>query len=138
MEILIADTNSEILEDVLLTLNQYQPDWQLSIINAGKECLDIIKNGNCPDAVILGMQLSDMSGFELIGHIRDDSDIPVIFLSCDKDIQTLVKAFDSGANDYIVKPFNKAVFIARLKALIRRREWDIKANGLSEINNSVL
>jgi DNA-binding response OmpR family regulator len=42
-------------------------------------------------------------------------------------MQTLVKAFDAGTNEYIVKPFNKAIFMARLKALLRRRAWDIQA-----------
>jgi DNA-binding response OmpR family regulator len=126
MKILIADIDSEIIEDVGFTLNKFQPDWYLSIIDSGSQCLDIVKNGECPDAVILGMQLSDMSGLDLIQQLHDDSDVPVIVLSPDKDIQTLIKAFDAGANDYIVKPFNKQIFIARLKALIRRRMWDIR------------
>jgi DNA-binding response OmpR family regulator len=67
-----------------------------------------------------------MSGFELIENIRDYSDVPIIFLSDDNDIQTLVRAFDAGANDYIVVPFNKVIFIARIKARIRRRDWDIQ------------
>jgi DNA-binding response OmpR family regulator len=138
VKVLIADTNPEILDDILPILNQYQPDWQLSIINAGKKCLDVIKNGNCPDIVILGMRLSDMSGFELIRYIRDDSDVPVVFLSDNKNMEILEKAFDAGANEYMVKPFNKAIFVARLKALIRRRTWDIQSNELSEINNYVL
>ena len=135
MKILIADTENENIEVVRLTLNRYQPDWQLLIIDSEEQCLEIIKNGICPDAVILGMQLTDMSRLDLIERIRDYSDVPIIVLSCDKDIYTLVKAFDYGANDYIVKPFNKAIFVARLKALIRRRTWDIqlKENKRSRI-----
>ncbi len=137
MKVIIADTNFEMIESVRGTLNKYQPDWQVLIVDSGKRCLDIIKNGNCPDAIILGMQLSDMSGFELIGQIRDDSDIPIIVISDDKYIQTLVKAFDFGANDYILSPFNKAIFIARLKAHVRRKDWDIQAaeNKLVNVND---
>jgi two-component system KDP operon response regulator KdpE len=131
MRILIADTNPEIKEDVRLALNRCQPDWQLSVVSTGKQCLNMIRGGNCPDAVILGMQLFDMSGLELTGLIRDDSDVPIIFLSNSKDVEVLVKAFDAGANDYMVFPFSKAIFMARVKAQIRRRTWDIWARDSS-------
>jgi DNA-binding response OmpR family regulator len=62
----------------------------------------------------------------LIDQIRDDSDIPVIFLSSDKKTETLVTAFDKGANDYFIKPCNKNILIARLNALIRRSNWDMQ------------
>jgi PleD family two-component response regulator len=128
MKMLIANSNSETIKNISLILNSYQPDWQVLVVDSGKECLDTIKNGNCPDAIILGMQLSDMSGLELTGRIRDDSDVPVIFLSDNNDIAILVKAFDAGANDYIVKPLKERIFIAKLEALLRRKMWDIQAN----------
>jgi len=126
MKILIADTKSEVIENVRMIFNQYQPDWQLSVTEAGEQCLDIVKNGNCPDMLITGMELSEMSGFELTENIREYSDVPIIFLSNDNDIQMLVNAFDAGANDFVVVPFNKAIFIAKIKALFRRRDWDIQ------------
>jgi DNA-binding response OmpR family regulator len=127
MSIFISDTDHDTMGDILLYMNVYQPDWKLSVIDSGKQCLDILRNGICPDAIIVGMQLSDMSGLELTGHIRNDSDVPIIVLSHDRDMRTLVKAFDAGADEYIVKPFNNQLLIARLKALIRRRNWDIRA-----------
>jgi DNA-binding response OmpR family regulator len=99
----------------------------VSIINSGKECLDAAKNGNGIDIVILGTHLPDISVLDLIKKIRDDSDVPVIFLSDDKGTSMLVSALEAGANDYIVKPFNKPIFIARLEALIRRSMWDSQA-----------
>jgi DNA-binding response OmpR family regulator len=127
MKILIAESDCEVVEMVKTVINTYQPDWNLSFTSFGKECIDVLENGSCPDVVILGMQLSDMSGFELIEKVRDDSDVPIIFLSDDNDIQTLVRAFDTGANDFVVIPFNKAIFIARIKALVRRKAWDLQA-----------
>jgi DNA-binding response OmpR family regulator len=124
--ILLADIDTEEIENISHILSMEQSVWNISVINSGKQCLDIIKNGNCPDAVILGMQLTDMSGLDLVERIRDYSDVPVIIFSCNKDMFTLVKAFDSGANDYIIRPFSKAIFVARLKALIRRKVWDIQ------------
>jgi two-component system KDP operon response regulator KdpE len=124
--ILIVDTNSESIDNVVRILSVDQFDWVTSIIDSGKQCLDAVKNDSCPDAVIIGMQLADVPGLDLVERIREYSDVPIIVLSHDKDIFTLVKAFDNGPNDYKVEPFNKNVFIARLKALIRRRMWDIR------------
>ncbi len=120
--ILIVDTDTEKIENIAGILEN--TSYRLSILDSGEKCLDYIKSDECPDVVILGMQLIDMSGLDLVEKIRDDSDVPVIMLSNDKDIYTLVKAFDSGVNDYIVFPLNEAIFMARLKALIRRRNWN--------------
>jgi DNA-binding response OmpR family regulator len=121
--VFVVDTDSDTIANINNILDASK--WKLSVINSGEECLDTIKNGNYSDAIILGMQLKDMTGLDLVERIRDYSDVPVIVLSEDKDIYTLVKSFDSGANDYIVKPFNRAIFVARLEALIRRRTWDV-------------
>jgi PleD family two-component response regulator len=137
MKILIAGSDCRIVETLKTVINTFQLDWNLSFTTSGKECIDVIENGSCPDIVIVGMQLSDMSGFELIKIIRDYSDVPVIFLSGDNDIQTLVNAFDTGANDFVVVPFNKTIFIARIKARIRRRDWNIQTAGnkLANVND---
>jgi two-component system KDP operon response regulator KdpE len=102
-------------------------DWSLLVVYSSKQCLDVVKNGSCPDVVVLGNNLKDMMGLDLIERIRDYSDVPVIFLSDVKNIDTLVRAYDAGANDYVVCPFNEAIFIARIKSLIRRRRWNIQA-----------
>ena len=125
MKILIADNDFDSVEDISIALNRCTPELEFTTTNSGKQCLRIIKD-NTTDIVILGMQLYDIPGFQLIENIRDDSDVPVIVLSSDENIETLVKAFDKGANDYIVKPFNNNILIARLKALARRNNWDMQ------------
>jgi DNA-binding response OmpR family regulator len=137
MKILIAESDCRIVEILETVIKTSQPDWDLSFTTSGKECIDVLENGNLPDVIILGMELSDMSGFELIGKVRDYSDVPIVFLSDDNDIQILVNAFDTGANDFVVMPFNKAIFIARIKARARRRDWDIQAieRKLANVND---
>ncbi|MDD4924119.1 MAG: response regulator [Dehalococcoidales bacterium] len=131
MEILIANKDSDLTMDLSLTFNRLTPDWKVTIVDSGIECMEKLKQGNCRDAIILGMQLSDTSGLDLLAQIRDDSDIPVIFISNDKNTDLLVQVFDAGANDFIVKPFNDELFIASLKAVIRRRIWDIPIKGFN-------
>ena len=125
INILIVNADNRSAEDIKANLNMWEHDWQVSIIDSGKECLDIVKNGDYLDAIILGTQLSDMSYFDLIKHIRDDLDVPIIVLSNSNDIAMLVRAFDAGANDYIWQSLNIVLLVARLKAQFRRREWDI-------------
>jgi DNA-binding response OmpR family regulator len=124
INVLIVDSDTELNSRVSKLLFSEDSNWGIFTVFSGKECLEIVNNGRCPDVIILGIKLSDTTGLELTERIRDYSDVPIILLANDREIYTLVKAFDSGVNDYITLPFNKRVFIARLKALIRRSNWD--------------
>ena len=128
MNILISSIDSGFTGNIVSTLNVLQPEWKVLLVGLGRECLNIIQNEDNSDVIIIDTKMTDMSGFELTGRIRDNSDIPILFISKRKNIKTLIKALDSGADDYMVFPFNKAILIARLKALIRRRNWDIQTN----------
>ena len=134
MKIVIADTENETIENICSLLSSLGLDWQVSASSSGKQCLGLLKKSDCPDAILLGMQLCDMPGLDFIRQIRDDSDVPIMVLSRERDVKTMVAAFDAGANDYIIQPFNNHVFIARLKALIRRRAWDTQAKKEAMIN----
>ena len=136
MKIVIADTENETVENICSLLSTLGLDWQVSVSNSGKQCLSLLKESDCPDAILLGMQLCDMPGLDFIRRIRDDSDVPIIVLSRERDIKTMVAAFDAGANDYVIQPFNNHIFIARLKALIRRRLWDKQAKKEEVINSN--
>jgi two-component system KDP operon response regulator KdpE len=141
MKILIVNSDSNEVENISRIFRQRRPGWQFTSCGSGAQCLNMINNDTKPDLIILGTELVDMAGLNLIELVRADSDIPVIFISRKKDMNELVKAFDSGANDYIVTPFSEVVFIARSEALIRRRDWDTQAradklkNGTKQHNN---
>lgn len=127
LKILIVNVDSDEIGNISHIFMQRRPDWQFMVANSGKQCLNMVNSDAKLNLVIIGMEMADMSGLDLIGLIRADSDIPIIFISDDKDVIALVKAFDSGANDYVVTPFSGIVFIARLEDLIRRWDWDFKA-----------
>jgi CheY-like chemotaxis protein len=69
----------DLIEEVSLTLKQYHLIGNYHVISSGIQGLALLKGNQCPDLAIIGMQLSDMSGFELIECIRDDSEIPISF-----------------------------------------------------------
>ena len=74
-----------------------------------------------PDLVILDLMLPGTDGLELMRGILDTADVPVIFLSADGEDELVARAFDSGAADYVVKPFSATELAARISAALRRR-----------------
>jgi DNA-binding response OmpR family regulator len=126
MNIIIASVGSVIENNLLSTLSQYYSDCSISVFTSKTQVIKKVREANSIDVVIIGEKLSDISGLDMVELLRDDSDMPIIYLSNDKDIKTLISAFDKGATDYIVTPFSEKVFMARLNAIIRRRIWDLK------------
>ena len=75
-----------------------------------------------PDLVVLDLQLGDMDGLDVLSRLREWSDKPVFILSVRGRETEKVRAFELGADDYIVKPFGMAEFVARVKSALRRRQ----------------
>jgi two-component system KDP operon response regulator KdpE len=65
-------------------------------------------------------QLGEINGFDLVRRIRSFSDIPVIILSSSAEDDDVLRGFDAGADDYITKPFNSKILLARIKAVLYR------------------
>ena len=83
----------------------------------GQKAHDLIEEIKPPNLVLLDVMLPFINGFELIKHIRSLSDwenVPVIMLSSKSHEKDIIKALDSGANDYVVKPFQPLELIARI------------------------
>jgi len=74
-----------------------------------------------PELVVLDLGLPDRDGFEVLSALREWSQVPVLVLSVRNREGEKVRAFDLGADDYVVKPFGMAELLARVKAALRRR-----------------
>jgi two-component system, OmpR family, response regulator len=72
------------------------------------------------DVIVLDVMLPGMDGWELLSHLRKTKKTPVLMLTARDAVRDRVKGLDLGADDYLVKPFNLAELIARVRALIRR------------------
>jgi DNA-binding response OmpR family regulator len=75
---------------------------------------------NPPDVVLLDLGLPDVGGLQVLGMLRAVSNVPVIIITARDDDADMVRALDSGADDYIVKPFGIEEVDARLRAVLRR------------------
>jgi DNA-binding response OmpR family regulator len=74
-----------------------------------------------PDAVILDLGLPKLDGVEVCRRLRSDGDVPILMLTARDGVDSRVDGLDSGADDYLVKPFERRELLARLRALLRRR-----------------
>ncbi|MDF2685134.1 MAG: response regulator with CheY-like receiver domain and winged-helix DNA-binding domain [Clostridia bacterium] len=108
------------LISAILTSNDY------NIIKAekGKEAISMTAS-YCPDLVLLDLGLPDMDGIDVLRNIREWTDVPVIVVSARGKEQEKVEALDSGADDYVTKPFGNSELLARIRAAIRHKQ---KAN----------
>jgi DNA-binding response OmpR family regulator len=74
-----------------------------------------------PDAVVLDLGLPRLDGVEVSRRLRADGDVPILMLTARDSLDSRVEGLDSGADDYLVKPFERQELLARLRALLRRR-----------------
>jgi two-component system KDP operon response regulator KdpE len=86
---------------------------------SGEETLEMFRE-EMPDLLIIDINLPGMSGFEVCREIRESSEVPIIMLSVRNNERDKVRALDSGADDYVVKPFGIQELLARIRANLRR------------------
>jgi two-component system response regulator MprA len=74
-----------------------------------------------PDLVILDLGLPGLDGVEVCRRLRAEGDVPILILTARTELEDRVEGLDSGADDYLVKPFERQELLARIRALLRRR-----------------
>ena len=74
-----------------------------------------------PDLVVLDLGLPRLDGAEVCRRLRAESDVPILILTARTETEDRVSGLDSGADDYLVKPFERQELLARIRALLRRR-----------------
>lgn len=117
INILICD--DEINMTNLLTSVLTKSNYITVAVHNGTDAIDAFNEYNF-DLMIVDIGLPDIEGHDVVEYIRQYSDIPILFLTAKKDINEKVKAFNLGADDYLVKPFNIEELKLRIKALLKR------------------
>lgn len=103
----------------LITKFLARHDFAVQVVRRGDQALAAVAELK-PQIVVLELLLPDQNGLHLCRRIRDGFDIPIIILTAKGDDRDQVLGLESGADDYVVKPVKPSVFLARLRALLRR------------------
>jgi two-component system phosphate regulon response regulator PhoB len=120
INILIADDEPNQLE--LMSFNLSNAGYSIIKATNGKEAIELIEN-HSPDLIILDWMMPKMSGIDVCRTLRSRSEtkqIPIIILSARSEDSDKSLGLDTGADDYISKPFSPKELISRVKALLRR------------------
>ena len=115
--VLVIDDEPQIVR--ALRINLRVREYEVHIAATGAEALQVASKYP-PDLVILDLGLPDMDGVEVIEGLRGWTEAPIIVLSGRADSTDKVQALDSGADDYVTKPFGMDELLARMRAAVRR------------------
>lgn len=123
VKILVVDDDPHIRELVRLFLEEAGMD-QIKEAGNGREALALVESERI-DLVILDIMMPEMDGWELCRELRRDYEMPLLMLTAKGETRQVVKGFELGTDDYLVKPFEPAELIARVKALLKRYQVSI-------------
>ena len=131
--IVIVDDEPDILE--LVSLHLKKSGFEVKGFQDADTFYRFIET-NCPDLIILDLMLPQIDGWEVCRELRRRSDVPILMLTARGQIEDRVAGLDSGADDYLVKPFAFDELLARVRALSRRRQpnsidpWELRHGDL--------
>lgn len=135
-KILVVDDDKDIVEIIEVTL---QDEFNILKAYTGKDALSLIKK-NPPDLIILDYILPDIDGPTICKILRQDIltlYTPILMLTGKGEVEDKVYGLESGADDYMVKPFSPSELLARVRMLIRRAHIQLDANPLTRLPGNV-
>ncbi len=130
-KIFIVEDEKDILE--LLQLKLENAGFKTRSFESAVPMLVLVKSEH-PELIILDLMLPDMDGMEVCRKLKNDPStekIPIVMLTARTDLEDKLKGLEYGADDYITKPFESRELIARIKAVLRRSNWENSKNVLS-------
>jgi DNA-binding response OmpR family regulator len=116
-QILVVDDEERMVR--FIRLNLEHDGFQVIEAYKGMKALDLVRT-QLPDLVLLDVMLPDIDGFEVLRLIREASTVPVIMLTAKGEEEDRVRGLESGADDYIAKPFSPRELVSRVRAVLRR------------------
>ena len=118
-KILVVDDDPAINE--MLTIVLDAEGFQTSSVTDGAEAVPAFRSFD-PDLILLDLMLPGMNGIDICREIRKESAVPVVMLTAKTDTVDVVLGLESGADDYITKPFKPKELVARIRARLRRTD----------------
>jgi DNA-binding response OmpR family regulator len=116
--VLVVEDDVEIADVLRRSLRN--EGYDVRTCGDGVEALEVAA-AFVPDVVVLDLGLPRLDGVEVCRQLRAESDVPILMLTARTETEDRVDGLDSGADDYLVKPFERKELLARIRALLRRR-----------------
>lgn len=115
--VLVVDDNPISMESLRQAL---QNDFEIETVDSGEACLErLAAGGKLPDLILLDIEMGGIDGFETCSRLRATHDMPVIFVTSHGDLTECIRAFDSGGDDFVVKPFDPEVLLRKTKRIVQ-------------------
>jgi DNA-binding response OmpR family regulator len=118
--VLVAEDEHPLRQLIVATLKR--AGYDVHGVGDGQEAISFLKEHEV-DLVVLDIIMPRLNGFQVCQWLRERSDVPVVMLTALDNTEDVLKGFDSGADDYITKPFTFEELKARIEAILRRVEW---------------
>jgi DNA-binding response OmpR family regulator len=121
--VLIVEDEKHLADGLRYNLNA--EGYQVETAGTAEEALDVLSDERKTfDVVVLDVMLPGMDGFALASRLRSQGEyVPILMLTARGQAQDVLRGFEAGADDYLPKPFDLSVLLARINALLRRRAW---------------
>ncbi len=137
MKILIVEDDPQTIEAVGLIFKLKWPQAEAISTRKGSEAAAMVEKEK-PDVVMLDLGLPDMSGLDVLKEIRTFSNVPVLIVTGHSDAVTQVKGLELGADDYVTKPFEPGVLLARIRNALRHGQAVTDVTQEISLNNGNL
>lgn len=118
-KILVVDDDPAIAE--MLTMVMEREGFETVVVDNGLEAVEAASREN-PDLILLDLMLPGLGGVDVCRNVRETSSVPIIMLTAKTDTVDVVLGLESGADDYVTKPFKPKELVARVRARLRRQE----------------
>jgi two-component system response regulator MtrA len=119
--ILVVDDDASLAE--MLTIVLRGEGFDTAVIGDGTQALTAVRELR-PDLVLLDLMLPGMNGIDVCRVLRADSGVPIVMLTAKTDTVDVVLGLESGADDYVIKPFKPKELVARIRARLRRTDTE--------------
>ena len=121
--VLIVEDEKHLADGLRYNLNA--EGFDVETVGTAEDALSRLTNdGKNFDVVVLDVMLPGMDGFALASNLRSQGQfVPILMLTARGQAEDVLRGFEAGADDYLPKPFDLSVLLARINALLRRREW---------------
>jgi len=137
LKVLVIEDNQQVVRDISFCLQVRYSEVLIVSVAEGSKGIEMVETES-PDLVMVDSSLPDIDTLDLVGKVREFSDVPIIVLSERETDMDIARALEAGADEYITKPFSPIELLARIGALFRRTKgFGFKPERVLSLGNNL-